>query len=77
MFRDVYPKARDIKVKSQQMRLHQIKKLLHVYRKHQQSKKELPVWVNIFANDTLDKGFISKIYKELFTAPHHEDKQSN
>ena len=28
-------------------------------------KKEPTVWENIFANDTLDKGLISKIYKEL------------
>ena len=28
-------------------------------------KREPTVWENIFANDTLDKGFISNIYKEL------------
>ena len=28
-------------------------------------KKESAVWENIFANDTSDKGLISKIYKEL------------
>ena len=28
-------------------------------------KRELTVWENIFVNDTLDKGLISKIYKEL------------
>ena len=28
-------------------------------------KIEPKVWVNIFANDTSDKGLISKIYKEL------------
>ena len=28
-------------------------------------KRELTAWNNIFANDTLDKGLISKIYKEL------------
>ena len=27
-------------------------------------KRELPVWENIFANDTSDNGLISKIYKE-------------
>ena len=37
-------------------------------------KKEATVWENIFANDTLDKGLISKIYREL-TAPLQEDKQ--
>ena len=28
-------------------------------------KKEYTVWENIFANDTSDKGLLSKIYKEL------------
>ena len=28
-------------------------------------KREPNIWENIFANDTLDKGLISKIYKEL------------
>ena len=28
-------------------------------------KRELTVWGNIFANETAEKGLISKIYKEL------------
>ena len=28
-------------------------------------KREPTIWENIFANDTLDTGLISKIYKEL------------
>ena len=28
-------------------------------------KREATVWENIFANDSSDKGLISKIYKEL------------
>ena len=28
-------------------------------------KREPIIWKNIFANDTSDKGLISKIYKEL------------
>ena len=28
-------------------------------------KRESTIWENIFANDTTDKGLISKIYKEL------------
>ena len=28
-------------------------------------KREPTIWENIFANGTLDKGLISKIYKEL------------
>ena len=32
-------------------------------------KREPTVWENIFANDTSDKGLISKIYKELTRLP--------
>ena len=32
-------------------------------------KREPTIWENVFANDTLDKGLISKIFKEL-TGPH-------
>ena len=28
-------------------------------------KREPTIWENIFANDTLDKALLSKIYKEL------------
>ena len=42
-----------------------IKKLLHAKENSTKMKKESTVWENIFANDTSDKGLISKIYKEL------------
>ena len=35
-------------------------------------KREPTVWENIFANDTSDKGLISK--KRTHTTPHQEDK---
>ena len=40
-------------------------------------KREPSIWENIFANDTLDKGLISKMCKELNMTPLQEDKQSN
>ena len=40
-------------------------------------QREPTVWENIFANDTSDKGLISKIYKELNMTPLQEDKQPN
>ena len=47
------------------MELHQIKKLCPAKETIINMKRELTVWENVFANDTSDKGLISKIYKEL------------
>ena len=43
---------------------HQNKKLLYTKEKYIKMKREQTMWENIFANDTSDKGLISKIYKE-------------
>ena len=42
-------------------------------------KRQPTEWENIFANDTLDKGLVSKIYSVLrtHTTQHQEDKQLN
>ena len=47
------------------MGLPQTKKFLNSKGNHQQNEKGTTVWENIFANDTSNKGLISKIYKEL------------
>ena len=47
------------------MGLHYNKKTSAWLKKSSATKREPMVWENIFANDTSDKGLISKIYKEL------------
>ena len=52
------------------MGLHQIKKKIGVHfgttkENISKMKREPAVWENMFANDTSDKGLISKIYKEI------------
>ena len=47
------------------MGLQQIKKLCTAKETINKRKREPTVWESIFAGDTLDKGLISKIYKEL------------
>ena len=47
------------------MVLHHIKRLLHSKRNYQQNKRPLSKWEKIFADDTLEKGLIPKIYKEF------------
>ena len=54
---------------------HQNKKLCMAKENSIKMKREPTVWENIFANDTLDKVLISKIYKELTRL--HSKKTSN
>ena len=56
-------KARDIKERINKWDL--IKKKPLCMANISKMRRETNVWENIFANDTSDKGLISKIYKEL------------
>ena len=47
------------------MGLHQIERFYTAKENISKMQRESTVWENIFANDTLDKGLISKIYKDL------------
>ena len=63
------PKARDIKERINKWDLIKIKSFCMAKENSMKMKKEPTIWENMFANDTSDKGLISKIYKEL-TRPH-------
>ena len=62
---DMSPKARDIKERINKWDLIKIKSLCMAKENSTKLQKETTVWENIFANDTSDKGLISKICKEL------------
>ena len=62
---DMSPKARDIKERINKWDLIKIKSFCMAKENSANLQREPPVWENIFANDTSDKGLISKIYKEL------------
>ena len=62
---DTSPKARDIKERINTWDLIKIKSFCMAKENSTKLQRETTVWENIFANDTSDKGLISKIYKEL------------
>ena len=62
---DMSPQARDIKERINKWDLIKIKSLCTAKENSIKMKGEPTIWENIFANDTSDKGLISKIYKEL------------
>ena len=53
------------KEKNKQMGSHKIQSFCMAKENISKMKREPTVWENMFANDTSDKGLISKIYKEL------------
>ena len=67
IFTDMSPKARDIKERINKWDLIRIKSFC-MAKENSNSikiKREPTGWENIFANDSSDKGLISRIYKEL------------
>ena len=62
---DMSPKAREIKERINKWELIKLRSSCMAKENSIKMKREPTVWENIFANDTSDKGLISKIYKEL------------
>ena len=65
IFTDASPRTRGIKEKINKWDLIKIKSFCMAKENSIKMKREPTVWENIFANDTSNKGLISKIYKEL------------
>ena len=65
IFTDMSPRARDIKERINKWDLIKIKSFCTAKENSIKMKREPTIWENIFANDTSDKGLISKIYKQL------------
>ena len=61
----MFPKARDIKEKINKWDNIKLKSFFMAKETISKMKREPTVWENIFANDTSDKGLISKICKEF------------
>ena len=62
---DASPRARDIKEKINKWDYIKLKSFCMAKENIDKMEREPTIWENIFANDTSDKGFISKIHKEL------------
>ena len=65
IFIDMYPRARDMRERINTWDLIKSNSFCMAKENSIKMKREPTIWKNIFANDTLDKGLISKIYKEL------------
>ena len=65
IFTNMSPKARDIKERMNKWDYIKLKSFCMAKENIRKIKREATAWENIFANDTSDKGLISKIYKEL------------
>ena len=65
IFTDMSPKARDIKERINKWDFIKLKSFSMAKENSTKLQREPTYWENIFANDTSDKGLISKIHKKL------------
>ena len=65
IFFDPLPRVMEIKTKVRKWDLMKLKKLFQSKGNYRQDEKTTLSWEKIFANESTDKGLISKIYKQL------------
>ena len=73
IFTDMSPRAKDIKERINKWDYIKFKSFCMAKENNSKMKRESAIWENIFANDTLGKGLISKIYKRTHTTQHQGD----
>ena len=65
IFMDMSPRTREITDRINKWDLIRLKSFCMAKENSIKMKREPTIWENVFANDTLDKGLISKTYKEF------------
>ena len=68
IFTNMSPRSRDIKERINKWDFIKIKSFCTPKENISKMKREPAIWENIFANDTLDKGLILKIYKNSYNS---------
>ena len=75
IFTNISSRARDIKERINKLDFIKLKSFCTAKENISKMKRDPTLWENIFANDTSEKGLISKIYKELIQL--HSRKTNN
>ena len=65
IFTNISSRARDIKERINKLDFIKLKSFCTAKENISKMKRDPTLWENIFANDTSDKGMISKIHKQL------------
>ena len=77
IFFDPLPSVTEIKTKVNKGDLIKLKSFCTAKETINKTKKQPSEWEKIFANETTDKGLISKIYKQLMELDIKKNKQSS
>ena len=77
VFYDPHPRVKEIETKVNKWELIKLKSFCTAKKTISKVKRQSSEWEKIIANETTDKGLISKIYKELIQLNARKNKQPN